>query len=132
MNKKIKSHHKKFKEKSNKEIYDNISKTKKEEDATRITYLETLSSKLKLPSDMLAGAPIITALGRNEVCIENYKGILEYNDRLIKVLTKIGRVHIEGKNLGISYFQNDEMKITGIINTINYISDNAGKNDKKK
>lgn len=132
MNKKMKSHHKKFKEKSNKEIYDNISKTKKEADAERMSYLESLSSKLKLPSDMLAGAPIITAIGRNEVCIENYKGILEYNDKLIKVLTKIGRVHIEGKNLGISYFTNDEMKITGIISTINYISDNTGKNDKKK
>jgi len=128
----MKSHHKKFKEKSNKDIYDNIDKTKKEVDGQRITYLELLSSKLKLPSDMLAGAPIITAFGRNEVCIENYKGILEYNDKLIKVLTKIGRVHIEGKNLGISYFTNDEMKITGKINTINYISDNTVKNDKKK
>ena len=122
MNKKLKSNHKKFKQKSNKELYDHFDKKKKKEDAERATYLEILSSQLKLPSDMLAGAPIVTALGRNEVCIENYKGILEYNSALIKVLTKIGSIHIEGKNLNISYFTNDEMKITGMIHAINYVN----------
>lgn len=122
MNKNIKSNHKKFKKKSNRELYDNINKGKKHEEVERETYLEMLSSQLKLPSDMLAGAPIITAIGRNEVCIENYKGILEYNNTFIKILTKIGRVTIEGKNLNISYFTNDEMKITGMIHSINYVN----------
>lgn len=120
--KNIKSSHKKFKLKSNKELYNNIDKTKKKEEAERATYLEILSSQLKLPSDVLAGAPIITALGRSEVCIENYKGILEYNNTLIKILTKIGNLHIEGKNLTISYFTNDEMKITGVIHNISYVN----------
>ena len=122
MNLKIKSAHKKFKQKSNKELYDQIDSAKKHEKAERETYLEILSSQLKLPSDMLAGAPIVTAIGRNEVCIENYKGILEYNSCLIKILTKIGTVIIEGKNLNISYFTNDEMKITGILHSINYVN----------
>jgi sporulation protein YqfC len=117
----MKSNHKKFKLKSNKELYNKIDKTKKQEEVERATYLEILSSQLKLPSDVLAGAPIITALGRSEVCIENYKGILEYNNSLIKILTKIGNLHIEGKNLTISYFTNDEMKITGVINNISYV-----------
>ena len=122
MNKKVRSNHKKFKQNSNKELYNYINKKKKKEETERTTYLEILSSQLKLPSDMLAGAPIVTALGRNEVCIENYKGILEYNSALIKILTKIGSIHIEGKNLNISYFTNDEMKITGMIFSINYVN----------
>lgn len=122
MSQRIKSHHKKFKEKSNKEIYGQLERDKKKENKERMTYLETISAKLKLPSDLLAGAPIITAIGRNEICIENYKGILEYNHSYIKILTKIGRIKIEGKNLSIAYFTNDEMKITGIIHTIDYIS----------
>lgn len=124
MNKKVKSSHKKFKQKSNKELYEYFNKKKKKEDAERASYLEMLSSQLKLPSDMLAGAPIVTAIGRNEVCIENYKGILEYNSALIKILTKIGSIHIEGKNLNISYFTNEEMKITGMIYNINYMNNN--------
>ncbi|MDF2588357.1 MAG: hypothetical protein K0S41_2198 [Anaerocolumna sp.] len=122
MNKKLKSNHKKYKLESNKEIYNRIDKNKKQEKAERETYLEILSNQLKLPSDILAGAPIITALGRNEVCVENYKGILEYNNNIIKILTKIGRVNIEGKNLVIQYFTNDEMKITGMIYSINYVN----------
>ena len=122
MNKKLKSQHKKFKEKSNKELYNHIDKKKKKEESERASYLEILSSQLKLPSDMLAGAPIVTAIGRSEVCIENYKGILEYNSALIKVLTKIGSIHIEGKNLNIAYFTNEEMKITGMIHNINYVN----------
>ncbi len=120
MNKKMKSNHMKFKQKSNKELYHNIDSVKKQEKTERESYLEILSSQLKLPSDILAGAPIITAIGRNEVCVENYKGILEYNSCFIKILTKIGSVMIVGKNLNISYFTNDEMKITGMIHTIEF------------
>lgn len=120
MRRKLKSNHKKFKQKSNKKLYESIEKEKKREEAERATYLEILSSQLKLPSDILAGAPIITAIGRDEVCIENYKGILEYSNCSIKIITKVGNVIICGTNLNISYFTNDEMKITGRIHTIGY------------
>lgn len=118
--KKFKSIHKKNKEKNNKELYNSINKEKKHEKAERITYLESLSNQLRLPSDMLAGAPIITAIGRNELYIENYKGILEYSNNFIRILTKIGRMNIEGKNLNIVYFTNDEMKIIGMIYSIDF------------
>ncbi len=122
MDKKFKSSHNKFKEKSNKELYNHINKAKKKEKAERATYLEIISDSLKLPSDVLVGAPIITAFGKNEICIENYKSILEYNDNFIKILSKIGSILIEGKNLKISYFTNDEMKITGLVHSINYLN----------
>jgi sporulation protein YqfC len=99
-----------------------MNKAKKREKAERATYLEMISDSLKLPSDVLVGAPIITAFGRNEICIENYKSILEYNDNFIKILSKIGSIIIEGKNLKISYFTNDEMKITGLVHSISYLN----------
>jgi sporulation protein YqfC len=126
MRKKLKPSHDKFKKKSNKELYDYINKAKKQEKAERQTYLEALSNQLRLPSDMLAGAPIITAIGRNELYVENYKGIIEYNDSIIRVLTGIGRVQIEGKNLNIDFLTNDEMKITGMVHNIQYYT---GKDD---
>ena len=112
--KKFKSRHKKNKEKNHKELYDSIDKEKKQEKAERITYLESLSNQLRLPSDMLAGAPIVTAIGRNEIYIEN--------NNFIRILTKIGRMNIEGKNLNIVYFTNDEMKIIGMIYSIDFVS----------
>ncbi len=122
MQHKFKSLHEKNKQTSNKTLYSSIDKNKKKEEAARRSFLETLSDQLKLPADMLVGAPIVTAMGRNEVCIENYKGILEYNDAFIKILSKIGTIRIEGKNLNISYFTNDEMRITGLVSAITYIT----------
>jgi sporulation protein YqfC len=86
------------------------------------TYLEELSNRLHLPADILAGAPVITATGRNEIRLENYKGIIEYNGNLIKVQTKVCKVCIEGKHLNILYFTEDEMRITGYIQGIYYQS----------
>lgn len=122
MQHKFKSKHDKNKQTSNRELYNHITKSKKKEEAERKTFLESVSEHLKLPADILVGAPIVTAMGRNEVCIENYKGILEYNDKLIKILSKVGTIRIEGKNLNISYFTNDEMRITGMVSAITYIT----------
>ncbi|MBE5960894.1 MAG: sporulation protein [Lachnospiraceae bacterium] len=73
-----------------------------------------------LPPDVMAGAPIITIQGRNAVCVENHKRILEYTDKKIRVQTKIGPLSIEGSSLSISYYTKDELKITGYIQNVYY------------
>lgn len=122
MNKKNdKSNHKNFKKKYKNTIYNQFNKTSKKDNAKeKESYLTTFSESLKLPADVLLGAPIITATGRNEICLENYKGIIEYNGNLIKVQTKTCKICIEGERLNIDYFTNDEMKISGYINSIYY------------
>jgi sporulation protein YqfC len=118
----LKSSHEKFKKSAKKTLYqgfDTKHKLKKRE-KERMNYLEKLSNQLHLPPDILAGAPIITATGRNEICLENYKGIIEYNGNIIKVQTKMCKICIEGKQLNILYFTEDEMRITGFIQAIYY------------
>jgi sporulation protein YqfC len=116
----LKSSHDKFKKLNKDRLYRGISRKKKVKSCLSPTYLEELSNRLHLPADILAGAPVITATGRNEVRVENYKGIIEYTENLIKVQTKICKVCIEGKHLNILYFTEDEMRITGHIQTIYY------------
>lgn len=116
----LKSSHNNFKKNSKKTLYQGFDKKIKIKKNRDLSYLEELSNHLNLPADVLAGAPIITATGRNEVCLENYKGIIEYNGNLIKVQTKSCKICIEGKQLNILYFTEDEMKITGIIQSIHY------------
>lgn len=118
--KKMKSSHEEFKKNSKNTLYKDFRKKKKTNEYEKQNYLEELSNRLHLPADILAGAPIITATGRNELCLENYKGIIEFNSNLIRIQTKLCRICIEGKNLNILYFTEDEMKITGYINTIYY------------
>lgn len=85
-----------------------------------VEIMETISEKIKLPSDILAGAPLLSMAGQRELLIENYKGIIEYTEELIRVQTKIGRVHVEGKNLNIEYYTAEDMKITGYITTVQF------------
>ena len=75
---------------------------------------------LELPKDLIYGAVIVTVTGKNEVLIENYKGILEYTGEKIRVQTKSCQVMVSGKQLLIEYYTNDEMKITGLIHQIVY------------
>ena len=73
-----------------------------------------------VPKDVVLGVPILTMTGQMELCIENYKGIIEYTDLLIRVQSKIGQIKVVGKHLQIEYYTNDEMKITGRILSIDF------------
>ena len=120
MKKKFQSNHEKNKKSYFGSLYRKLKKKEKEEDKERESYLNTLSNTLNLPSDILTGAPIITIIGKNEISVENYKRIIEYSNSSIKVLTNAGNVIIQGKDMKISYFGSDEMKITGRLKQIQY------------
>lgn len=75
-----------------------------------------------MPKDVVLGASVVTILGNTEICIENYRGILEYTECLIRVQTKERQIRLAGKNLKIEYYTNDEMKITGCICCIEFVS----------
>ena len=77
-------------------------------------------NSLELPKDLMLGAAILTVTGRREVLIENYRGILIYEDSFIKIQAKNCRIVISGTHLSIEYYTNEEMKITGLIDLIQY------------
>ena len=116
----LKSSHEQFKKNAKNTLYQGLNKKKKTNPYEKQTYLEEMSNHLHLPADIIAGAPIITATGRNELCLENYKGIIEFNGYQIRIQTKVCRICIEGKHLNILYYTEDEMRITGYIEAIYY------------
>ena len=73
-----------------------------------------------LPKDVLLGVPILRITGQNEAFIENYRGIIEYTDKLIRIQTKLGKIFVIGRELQIEYYTNDEMKIVGLITNIEF------------
>ena len=79
-----------------------------------------IAEKLNIPQDISDGLPIVTVTGKNEIYVENYKGIIEYGKCCIKIQTKVCRVTFTGKNLEIVYYTNVDMKITGDIESIGY------------
>ena len=81
---------------------------------------EQVIEQLELPKDFLLGEAIVTITGRGELLIENYKGILNYEDSFIKIQAKNCRIVITGKCLSIDYYTNEEMKISGFFDQIQY------------
>ena len=70
-----------------------------------------------VPKDVAMGLPIT---GTNDLCVENYRGMTEYTDQIIRLQSKSGQIKITGKKLEVIYYTNDEMKIHGHIRTIEY------------
>lgn len=85
-------------------------------------FLGHVSDMSGMPKDVIMGAPILTVIGQMELLLENYRGILEYTECIIRIQTRIGQIRILGKNLQIEYYTNDEMKITGKVTEIKYVN----------
>ncbi len=82
---------------------------------------EMLINNLGLPRDVCTGAVRITLTGNREAWIENYRGILEYTEHTILLQTKTCQVCLEGKRLTIDYYTNEDMKISGDIESVRYL-----------
>ena len=54
--------------------------------------------------------------------MENYRGILEYTDARILLQGKGCQVLLEGKNLEVTYYTNDEMQIHGFFDCVRFLS----------
>lgn len=83
-------------------------------------FRENLVEYLELPKDLMLGDVLLSITGQREVLIENYKGILEYENHVIRIQTKDCRIKISGTHLVIAYYTNEEMKITGYIEAVEY------------
>ena len=77
-----------------------------------------LDKILEIPQEIYTNTPKITITGFNEIILENYKGILEYEEFYASISTYIGVVNINGYNINLEKMTNDDIKITGKIESI--------------
>jgi len=73
---------------------------------------------LEMPKEIYTNMPKLTVVGFEEMIIENYKSILEYEEFLVRINTHIGILNINGFNLNLEKMTNDDIKITGMIESI--------------
>ena len=81
----------------------------------RASRLNKIDKMLDLPKEIYSNTPKISILGFNEMVIENYKGILEYEEFFVRISTYIGIVNINGYNLKLENMTDDDIKVTGKI-----------------
>lgn len=79
-----------------------------------------LNKFLDIPKEVSGPEPKLTLIGFEEIFIENYKGILEYEDFYIKLNTHIGIININGFNMRLKQITNEDIIITGKIENIDF------------
>lgn len=84
--------------------------------------ISRLDKVLEMPKEITSNEPKITILGFNQMLIENYKGILEYQEFFIRLNTYIGIININGFNLNLSEMTTDDILITGKIESVDFES----------
>lgn len=73
---------------------------------------------LEMPKEVYSNQPKLTITGFDEMIIENFKGILEYEDYYIRISTHIGIINVNGYNLNLQAMTNDDIKVTGKIESM--------------
>ena len=77
-----------------------------------------LDKILEMPEEVYSNTTKLTITGFNEMILENYKGILEYEEYFTSISTHIGIINISGYNINLEKMTNDDIKITGKIESV--------------
>ena len=75
---------------------------------------------LELPKEVYSNEPKIVITGFDELIIENFKGILEYEEFFVRINTHIGIININGYNLNLENMTDDDLKVKGKIESIEF------------
>ncbi|MCX7746709.1 MAG: sporulation protein YqfC [Clostridia bacterium] len=87
-------------------------KSKKE---PKVKLKEKVTEILELPKEIVLNIPKLTMIGNQNLLIENYKGIIEYDDNRIRLNTSIGTIRICGERLVIKEITSEDIMVDGAI-----------------
>ena len=82
--------------------------------------LNKVNEILDMPKEVGTNIPKVTMLGFDELIIENYKGILEYEEFFIRICTYIGNININGFELKLNQMTDDDLLVSGKIENIDF------------
>ena len=80
--------------------------------------IDKIVNILDIPREVTTNTPKIVITGFDEILIENYKGILEYEDFFIRINTHIGIININGFNLKLNQMSDYDIIISGKIENL--------------
>ena len=81
-------------------------------------FTTTINKALDVPRELSEDEIKVTIIGFDEMLIENYKGILEYEEFYIKIKTDIGNLNINGFSLKLEQITEDDILVKGKIKNI--------------
>jgi len=99
----------------------NKNKSQKKDNKSDAGFREKLVEALELPKEILLDMTKLTMLGNNNLVIENYKGIVEYENDRIRINTAKGLIRIQGEDLKIKEITSEDIMISGRIGSLEFL-----------
>jgi len=81
---------------------------------------EKLTNILSVPKEVALDLPVLFVTGRGEVNVENYKNLMEFTDKKIRLRTRDSIVTIEGEGLILRQVTTENVLVAGKITGILY------------
>ena len=81
-----------------------------------------INNILEFPEEITNNEHKVTIIGFKKIMVENYKGILEYENFFVRLNTTIGVLNINGFNLSLNEMTDEDLIITGKIESIDFES----------
>jgi len=92
-----------------------LRKKKDLKEAPKLNLRERFTEMLELPKEIVLNMPKLTMLGNGNLIIENYKGIVEYDEGVIRVNTTAGIIKVNGVDIYIKEITSENIMIYGNI-----------------
>lgn len=90
-------------------------KSDKKSSAENNSIRRRIADKIDMSKEIILDTAMIRVSGNNQLVLENYKGILEYGDRCIRIKINPKAVKIVGNRLEIKIITDEVLYIIGEI-----------------
>lgn len=85
---------------------------------------ERIAEMTEIPKDFVMNMPRTTLIGNREVYIDNYTGLIEYNDKIIRLSAKKGMITVSGDDLIITRITDRSIFVGGNIMSVELMQRN--------
>lgn len=98
-----------------------MMKKGKKTQVPKVSLKEKMSELLELPKDIVLNVPKLTMVGSADLLIENFKGIIEYDNDRIRINTNSGIIKITGAGLRIKEITSEDLMVNGDISSLEFL-----------
>jgi sporulation protein YqfC len=84
----------------------------------REAFAEMLKNTANRTGEPILGEPLVEVLGNSRVLIENHRGILEYNQQIIRIRVNFGEIRICGDHIRLANMNRPQLVVCGQISQI--------------
>lgn len=83
---------------------------------------KSVTEALDLPKEIMLNLPLVSLIGKEEVTVENYKGILEYSEEMVRIGTAAGILQLRGRGLCLKQLSAECMVVTGNVEGLDFLT----------